>query len=225
MKKLAKTSAKKMKKIKQKTYFVLILDKSGSMRSCSKQAVDHFNEQIQAIKSLKKGQEVRVYLVLFNHFVEMKLNNQPLSKIKQLKEQDYIADGTTSLYDAIGMTIDTLKKDLTDLDKDNVKVFFSIVTDGHENSSHDYGGIDGAKKLKETITELQKDDKWTFAYLGANHDVFAVASTFGMKTAYVSGYVSNAVGTAAATRGSITQLGNFFTGNSNPTHPLKVAKK
>ena len=46
----------------------------------------------------------------------------------------------------------------------------TIITDGYENSSNEYSG----KQIKALIEELKKQ-QWTFAYVGADHDVEQVA--------------------------------------------------
>ena len=52
---------------------------------------------------------------------------------------------------------------------ENVKdhnVLVTIMTDGEENASKEYSGL----AIKKRIEELKKD-RWTFTYIGADHDV------------------------------------------------------
>lgn len=77
----------------------------------------------------------------------------------------------TPLYDAMGESLNKLKKHVGD---DDV-VLVTIITDGYENASREYSGH-GIKRL---VAEL-KEKGWVFAYIGTNQDVDAVADDMGI---------------------------------------------
>ena len=60
------------------------------------------------------------------------------------------------------------------------------MTDGAENASHRFNN----NQIKEMVAAAEKAD-WTFTFLGANIDAFAVGSTFGMNASNSINYNTN----------------------------------
>ena len=175
-----------------KTYYSLILDKSGSMASVVKPTVEGFNEQVRMIKNLAKkypDQKIRVSLTTFNHNIDEDLFIKKPSELKELQESPhfltgsndaskqngkiiYSPGGSTALYDAIGKTIKKLRKAIKDEIKNNkASAVVVILTDGHENSS----GILTYEEFKKMIAKLEKSPNWTISYLGATPDAVDIA--------------------------------------------------
>ena len=167
-----------------KTYVVMIMDKSGSMWSCKDKARNHFNEQVQEIKASAEGQDVRVSLVMFNRYLEYRYFNAELESLRELQIRDYTTHGGTALNDAIGCTIDKMKLEHADLGEDHVSVLFVIVTDGMENSSRTYPKHRQAD-LKARMASLQESGRWTFTYMGTEHDVEYAARSYSIPAANV----------------------------------------
>lgn len=57
-------------------------------------------------------------------------------------------------------------------------VVFVIVTDGEENSSHEFN----LPQIREMIQRQQSDYGWQFTFLGANQDAFSEAAAMGIQT-------------------------------------------
>ena len=179
----------------KKTYYLLILDKSGSMESIANKTVAGYNEQVQMIKELQNkypGQEIFVSLTTFNHQVDFDLLITKPHKLKQMYtnegNQDYNGKqyysvlrgdsilykpgGMTALYDAIGMSVKKLRKKVKhELKNNEASAVVVIITDGHENSSRKYSYDD----IKKLIGKLEKHHNWTFSYLGATPDAVDIA--------------------------------------------------
>ena len=89
-----------------KIYNVVILDKSGSMTSIRKQAVDSVNETFGCIRSMRKKnaeQEQFVTLVAFCGCEQKVIyENTPIEKVNNITLADYEPCCMTPLYDAIG---------------------------------------------------------------------------------------------------------------------------
>ncbi|MBK9248804.1 MAG: hypothetical protein IPM69_11970 [Ignavibacteria bacterium] len=68
----------------------------------------------------------------------------------------------------MGFAIAKLRKSLEH--KTDYNVLVTIMTDGEENASKEYSG----KQIKQLVEEL-KLQKWTFTYIGTDHDVDAFA--------------------------------------------------
>ena len=79
--------------MKTRVFNVIVLDKSGSMSSIARQAIDGVNETIGSIKSAQEknpDQEHMVTLVAFCG-CEMRsiYDNVPVAEVKPLSDKDY----------------------------------------------------------------------------------------------------------------------------------------
>lgn len=178
-------------KLKPKTYVAIILDKSQSMGSIAKFAVDTYNEQLASIRETAEEQEVSISLIQFDSDVEFKAYNTILSETTNLEMKDYIPGTMTAMNDAIGLTIARLQKE-EDINDKNVSVLIVVITDGMENASKEYTKPIIAKQIKE----LQETDRWTFTYLGANVDVNQIARDYNFDAGNVQSYAATGAGMA-----------------------------
>lgn len=151
---------------------VIILDKSGSMNAIRRQAVDGVNETLGGIRSSKQKKPELKQMVTLVAFCGCELrtiyDNIEIDEAHDITPEDYNPCCMTPLYDAIGNTITRLHK-FTGDDK-NAMVSVTIITDGYENASREFSG-----KAIKALIEAYKAEGWMFAYIGANHDVEAVA--------------------------------------------------
>lgn len=160
----------------KKIYNLLIVDESGSMCSIERQALDGINETLQTIRASQKKYEQMeqvVNLLLFdsNHQTFV-YDNTPAADAMPLKASEYNPGGCTPLYDAIGKGI--AKVNALTTDEDNVLV--TIITDGYENSSHEYT----LSMVKNLIEKLKKQG-WTFTFIGTDDlDVEGMAKSMGI---------------------------------------------
>lgn len=151
---------------------VFVLDETYSMNSTKSTTLSGFNEYIT---SLKNGDEkdAKFTLVLFNsRNIRTIYSDKLIKDVELLTDKTYNPDATTPLYDAIGQTIKSVEKRLS---KD-AKVLFVTMTDGLENSSSEFDR-DSIFKLIKT---KEVDDKWIFAFLGANQDSWETGSSIGL---------------------------------------------
>lgn len=157
-----------------KVFNLIILDESGSMSSIKSATIQGFNEVVQTIKGVQEQfpqQEHTITFVTFNGLgVKTHLFNQAVSKLDELNEDSFRPEASTPLYDAIGDAVNGLRPEVDKESKKNVLV--TILTDGYENASKEYTG----KAVKSLIEEM-KQHNWTFTYMGADHDVEAVATS------------------------------------------------
>jgi len=160
-------------KNRHQVHNLIILDESGSMSSIKPQIISGFNELVQSIKGIQEQfpeQEHFISMVSFNdienkilHFVD------PIEKLDTINDSNYTPASMTPLYDAMGFSISKLQHYLDG--KDNYNVLVTVLTDGEENASKEYTG----SLIKKLVDDL-KQQKWTFTYIGADHDVEAMAS-------------------------------------------------
>ena len=166
---------------KQKTIYHLIVDKSGSMSDVTHQTITGYNEQVQQIQSVQRDfpeQLITIGLTTFNGNVDHFYCGVPAGNASWLNEKNYVPDGSTSLYDAIGSSVQRLEQqqamDMKDFDTTVVVI---ILTDGYENSSRNFRLVD----IKRMIARLEETGKWTFSFIGATLDAVEVAVQMDIK--------------------------------------------
>jgi len=156
--------------MKTRVFNLIILDESGSMYSIQNEALMGVNETFQTIRSAQRKfpeQEHYISFVSFNSDAVKTIHNCiPALEVRDITSDDYNPNCATPLYDAMGQSINTLRQKVADVDH----VLVTIITDGYENDSREYNRF----AIQHLITEL-KGRGWTFAYIGAEHDVEAVA--------------------------------------------------
>lgn len=170
----------KKKQVEQKeTLAVMVLDESGSMAVVREKTISGVNEYIQNLAG--KGENIRFTLVKFGGTrMEKIIDGVPIGEVKELTSEQYIPNGGTPLYDAIGKTAEQLE-----LQANKVPVIFLIMTDGQENASTDYT----REKIAEMI-KRKESDKWVFTYVGANQDAFKVAKDMNIDASNAANYAA-----------------------------------
>lgn len=174
----------------EKTHIICILDRSGSMYSIINDSIGGFNTFLKKQKDLPD--EATITVVLFDDQYELIYDNIDIKSAELLTDKIWSPRGNTALYDAIGKTIATEKAKFIKLGKDApAKVLVCLVTDGQENSSHEYKS-DSIKKMIKSC----EDENWNFIYLAANQDAFAVGGSFGMSIGNTYNYTASSRGVA-----------------------------
>ena len=161
----------------QRIYNLIILDESGSMEAIEEQAVSGLNETFQTISNAQKDHQEQKHFISFVTFnsraIRKVMDIKPVDTNKRLKWTDYHPNECTPLFDAMGKSINELKRIVNEKDV----VLVTIITDGCENASKLYSGSD----IKRLVSELKKKG-WVFAYIGTNQDVDAVADEIGVRS-------------------------------------------
>lgn len=158
---------------KTKVYNVIIMDRSGSMWGIRRPAIQGYNEVLGGVKAAAgkyaQTQEQHITLVLFDStsIDEVYWNADP-SQAAILTEETYVPGACTPLYDAMGRTLTKLERELKE--DGNHSVIVTVITDGYENDSHEYS----LASIKALVEHL-KDEGWSFAYMGTDHDVHGVS--------------------------------------------------
>ena len=153
-------------------YNVIILDKSGSMSSIARQAVDGVNETIGSIRSAQEKNPDQKHMVTLVAFCGCELksiyDNVPVEEVKTLTDKDYNPCCMTPLYDAIGTTISRVHA-MKSQESESLALV-TIITDGYENASHEF-----TQSAIRALIESYKEQGWQFTYIGADHDVEQVS--------------------------------------------------
>jgi uncharacterized protein YegL len=164
-----------------KTYYQLILDKSGSMSCIIEQTIEGVNQQIMRIKEVAgryPDQELYTSLTFFNHGITRIWNRIPSTRLQEISFSDYRPAGTTALLDAVGLTIDEMQKTIGDeIERGEATAVVVIFTDGYENASRAFTH----RQVSSMIADLESTGKWTFSYIGATLDAVEIAMTLNIK--------------------------------------------
>lgn len=176
---------------KNLTEMVFILDRSGSMQSLTSDTIGGFNSMIENQK--KEDGEAYVTTVLFDDAYEMLHDHVNIQDIQPITDKEYYARGMTALLDAVGKTINSVGKRLSETPEDErpEKVIFVITTDGFENASMEFE----KDTIKNMIEHQQSKYSWTFIFLGANMDAVEEAKNLGIKSSYSHTYTASGTGT------------------------------
>lgn len=157
-------------------YNLIILDESGSMSCVRSHTISGCNETLNSIrKSAKEHENVKQYASIYcfdtthSRYI---FQNIPIEQVHDLTADDYRPNACTPLYDAIGLTVSSLRK-LT-LSSDTVGNV-TIITDGLENASYKWNH----RSVVELISSL-KAKGWVFTFIGANIDVEDTAKGLGI---------------------------------------------
>ena len=150
------------------THMVFCIDVSGSMGQFSS------SNMLDSINKLINEQRINSNVLIKNYITVIKFGTEvsfvksktDINDLFKIEYSDIVPNGTTSLYDAIGLGISQLSDD-----EDNM---FMILTDGMENSSN-----------KETIESVRQmlgeviSKKYLVKYLGGGSDAVRIGKYMG----------------------------------------------
>jgi hypothetical protein len=150
------------------------------MQRIASDAIGGFNAFLKEQKDLPD--KANFTLALFNHEYELVYNGIDIKEVPELDDKTYTTRGTTALLDAVGRTIDDVKKRLDKTcptcghgEKSDRKVLVGILTDGLENASQDY-----SKKRINELIDSQSKGEWEFIFLAANQDAIKEGGSLGV---------------------------------------------
>jgi uncharacterized protein YegL len=155
------------------THIAVVLDRSGSMDSMKAEIIGGFNSFLS--DQQKVPGRATMTLVQFDDQIENLADFLDLDSIKPLNEKTYVPRGMTKLYDAIGLTVKTVRDKINGIATRPDKVLVIILTDGQENSSQEYT----TASIKSLLEEQQKAG-WEFTFIGANQDAILTARGIGL---------------------------------------------
>ena len=160
---------------------VVIVDESGSMGSQTNDVIGGFNQFLETHKGMPGT--AKLTLVKFNTGYSIIHNGVDIKDVAPFNNQTYYPGGGTALLDAVGRAVDEVGKRLnsTPESKKPGKVIVVIMTDGEENSSHEYT----TDQIKAKIKEQQEKWNWEFTFIGADVDAWDTAQSMGIFNAAV----------------------------------------
>jgi uncharacterized protein YegL len=177
------------------TELVAILDRSGSMAHLADDTIGGFNKFIEDQK--KVPGEALLTTVLFDDQYEFLHDGVNIRDVEPITGKEYFARGMTALLDAMGRTINRMGEKISKMNEEErpSKVMVLIITDGYENSSHEFTRI----QIKEMVERQRNIYKWEFLFFGANIDSFAVADGIGIAQERTANFGASSRGVSTTT--------------------------
>ena len=155
-----------------------LLDMTASMGIDKPATINAFNEYIGGLKANEGTAGFKFSLAVFNSDIGIGLNIEKgsLADVPELNDGNYAPSGATPLYDAIGLSIDSL-------DEVQGQVLFIILTDGEENSSQQFVKEDILKRISN-----RTEKGWKFVFLGCDIDAMKQSEDLGIPLANARSY-------------------------------------
>jgi hypothetical protein len=141
------------------THLTLVVDRSGSMSSVQDEAQGGINALIAEQFALPG--KLTLTLSQFDDAFDtvQRMGGSPFAYVLEPR-------GMTALFDAVGMEVVRTGEDLAGLPEDERpgRVLLVVVTDGHENSSHEYT----VEKVRSMLSVQREQFGWEIRFLGAD---------------------------------------------------------
>ena len=155
------------------TRIMIVLDRSGSMKSILESTISGYNEFVTDQAKLEG--ECRVSVRLFDNKHDVLYDNVDIKDVPLLDTGTFVPRATTALYDAVGMAITDLGKELASLEESQrpEKVMVVVITDGQENASTTWD----IEKVKSSIEHQREVYNWTFLFIGGGIDAKSTADS------------------------------------------------
>jgi len=194
----------------------LLIDVSTSMISRWSQTISGLNEYIDALRQDPNPYKLTITeFGLENEVVDL-YTDADLDQVQKFDHVSFYPHGRgTALWSAVGLTLSKVQT--------GGPVLFVVITDGEDNSSHQYG----SDTVNTLIEERKKLGNYTFAYLGVAKEAwgqeakvraFAASSQVMTQDAYG---IDTYKGLAACTRSySATMTSNASLGHAMHVNSL-----
>ena len=188
------------------TQITIVLDRSGSMASVRDATISGFNEFVEGQKAAP-GDALMTLIQFDSENAYEMVFDKALRDVPKLTVETYVPRGGTPLHDALGRTITELGAKLGKMAEDERpgKVIIVTMTDGFENSSHEYK----ASQIAEMIKHQREAYQWEFIFLGANQDAILTGERLNIPAANSVSYAAAAAGTHSVMSSTSANVNKF----------------
>lgn len=188
------------------TQITIVLDRSGSMAVVRDATISGFNEFVEGQR--KAPGEANLTLIQFDTENPYEVVfDRAIGEVPKLTQETFVPRAGTPLHDALGRTITQLGqklKNMAEADRPG-KVVVVVMTDGQENSSHEYV----APQVAEMIRRQREIYKWEFLFLGANQDAILTGERLNIPAVNAVMYSHAPAGTANVMRAASANVGRY----------------
>lgn len=194
------------------TDITVLVDRSGSMQTIKDDMEGAFNAFVQSQREVP-GECLMTLGQFDDQSIETVYAERPVRDVPKFKLEPR---GGTPLLDAIGKSVSAKVARMGKMAKKPDKIIMVVITDGQENSSHEWR----LDQIKSLIQEKTKEG-WVFIYLGADSDAFKDGTSMGFDGSNVLHYAKNAMGT----RGMSASLASNVRGTRLNTNSGKFTEQ
>lgn len=176
------------KKNKKQTFIAIVLDRSGSMSTIWKQALDGLNETLNDLRlSGDKGGDTVVSVIAFDGAVDLLVEGAPADVIPDFTNEELFPRGSTALCDAIKVAVESIGNVK---ETDDTGFLVTVISDGEENASRTISRGETSKLIKD----LEATGKWTFNFMLANQDIHKFADLMNIPLGNVAAFAATSDG-------------------------------
>ncbi|KAA0115071.1 vWA domain-containing protein [Mycolicibacterium sp. P9-22] len=163
------------------TLIAFLLDRSGSMQSIKSDVVGGFDAFLTEQRA--GDGDCRVTLAQFDDEYEVVYHALPVNEVPALELNPR---NSTALLDSMGKLITDTAAEIAALAEDDKpgSVIVAIMTDGMENSSHEWS----RPAIKSLVEQQTNQFGWEFLYMGADQDAVEVGRDLGVKAEHAVTY-------------------------------------
>lgn len=189
---------------------VIVIDRSSSMQSHSKETVKSLNQQIQSFRdeAARTNIETDISIISFADFVVRDMVAIPAKDCRDIDPASYLANGNTALYDAIADGVNLLSS------RGTSRKFMLVITDGEENQSK----YQSNSSIRRIIEQQLADNTWSMAMCVPPNTKYTIAQSLGVPEKCITEWERTAVGierNTQAIRTSNTMLfANYSAGHT-----------
>lgn len=174
---------------------VFVIDRSGSMAKIATDMIGGFNRFIKDQKAVDG--DCTVYAYQFDDEYDAIHDGIDIQDVPDLTSETYVPRNCTALYCSLGKTIADIGRKISEIDESErpEKVLFVTITDGLDNSSlYNSEASYDCQQVRDMIKHQTNKYDWSFAYLGANQDSWAVGGSMGVAKGSTLNYVASSKG-------------------------------
>ena len=162
----------------------LVLDRSGSMAGdLSKETIGAYNSTLQQFRDKDwdnfdkdAEEEILVVATVFDNEINVIRNGEDVQGVKDITESEAFPRGMTALFDAVGITVSTMKN--VEGKYKDMAYLLVVMSDGQENASREYTHED----IKNIFDKGKELGNWTFVFYGCEENSLTTMSKVGAFT-------------------------------------------
>ena len=193
-----------------------LIDRSGSMSGMVGDVIGGYNEFVKEQQATEGDCTFTAVQFDTGEPFKVTVDAMKIAKVPELTAADYQPRGGTPLLDALGMLLESVTKREEGLKvaEDQIVVVF---TDGHENASHLW-----SRERLFAVVEEKKEAGWTFVFMGANQDSYAMGRDLGFDRENIQNYRGDGRGTRMAMKSFSRGMSEYRT--SMPEEKIRRKK-
>jgi hypothetical protein len=190
------------------TAVAFLIDRSGSMYRIAEDAAGGIAKFLEDQRKIDGKCTVRI--AQFDDQYDVLCVSTP---VENVPNPTIDPRGSTALLDAWGKAMTEFGEELAALPEDErpANVIFVVVTDGHENSSHEWTREQVLAKVKEQTEKWN----WRFLYLAANQDAVKEGAKYGVARGQTMTYDATGAGAQSAYAAASASITATRTGVGN----------